>query len=555
MVSLQSPVAHKKGLELILLLGGNLPERIQGNQNGITRLLDILINLAIQLTDNGHVFIEADCTEHEDRQELHIRVSDTGTGLSQEQHEQLFQASPRADNSSTGRPGEKEPGLATSKRLVTLLGGRVSVKSQIGRGSEYSLSVPIHSLPAGNRMTGCPSPLSGRRILVYDAHPLSRRTLRATLLHWGMIVFNTGDIARLLSLLADQEQNTGNFDLVLISLSPKQSSGQDFLFLHTHLRDIYRGPILYLAGSEDWRPPTLMAGSRLVNWQSKPARRSILQQNICELLSIDSVSNTSETQESSEASSPGDISILVAEDNEFNRLLLKKLLEDRGITVCEAGSGEDAVKIAQHHAFDLILMDIHMPGLDGISAAQQIRTILGEQCPPIVSQTADVFPDTVTDNGRQVFDDKLIKPVKPKALEGIINHWILKRNRLPPTRTGALAEISYKKAGFVAAPADDSNSGPNGINSSVPEVLRARLYEEIRRSWAEMKDFQEQMRWKELADLAHQFSGLCGLYGISELTVLARDLEQYSRNEAKLSIPSTMKLLDTIITSLHEPHE
>ena len=234
-------------------------------------------------------------------------------------------------------------------------------------------------------------------------------------------------------------------------------------------------------------------------------------------------------------------------------MLLKKLLEDRGATVYEVGSGADAVEIVQRNAFDLILMDIHMPGLDGISAARKIRTILGEHCPPIVSQTADVFPNAVKDSEKQLFDDKLIKPVKPKALEAIINHWVLKTNMATHTRTGIQGEPKDTEARLVSPSTDNSNSEPNGIDSSVPANLRVPLYEEIQHSWAEMKNLQMQMRWKELTDLAHQFSGLCGLYGQSELTALAKDLEQFSRNKVHGSIPSTMQLLDTIITSLHGP--
>ena len=272
------------------MLGGNLPDNIRGDRNKITQLLSNLVNNAIGFTDNGHVFVEADYAEHDGRQELHIRVSDTGIGLSQEEQEQLFQALSLADNSITRRLGGSGLDLATSKRLVTQMGGRISVQSRMGRGSEFNLNIPVHSFPTDNRMTKYPFALSGRRVLIYDAHPLSRRTLRSTLLHWDMMVFNTGEMEHLRSLLTKQDQDASTFELVLVSLSTKESDGQNFLVLHSHLRHVYQGPILYLVGSRDWNPPIPMGSNELVEWQQKPARRSILQDRICELLSVERVS-------------------------------------------------------------------------------------------------------------------------------------------------------------------------------------------------------------------------------------------------------------------------
>ncbi len=414
-VSMLSSAAHDKGLEFALLLHSDLPPRMHGDPNRVSQVLANLLNNAIKFTDSGHVFVEADYGVSRGVPEVRIRVSDTGIGLTREEKGRLFQAFSQADNTVTRRFGGSGLGLAISKRLVSIMGGSIGVESEKSRGSVFYFSIPC---PASviDREEGSP-PLAGRRVLLCDAQPLSRRSLRATLLRWHMTVFNSNDFEQLYRMLAVDAKAETPCDLLLLGLSQRVCGIMHFSALFSRLRDLYNGPALILGESEQWRPPPPAHLCHRMAWSTKPIRRSTLKHKICELLQIECDPADHPSEGPAKPLPFAGLRILSAEDNEFNRLLIRRLVEERGATLQDACSGHEVVAFAQQTPFDLILMDIHMPGLDGIEAARRICAGLGRNSPPIIALTADLFVDAVDSSQTPVFDDQLSKPVIADALD------------------------------------------------------------------------------------------------------------------------------------------
>ncbi len=544
-VSMLSSAAHDKGLEFALLLHSDLPTRVYGDPNRVSQVLSNLLNNAIKFTDSGHVFVEVDCGESSGEPEVCIRVSDTGIGLTQEEKDRVFKAFSQGDNSVTRRFGGSGLGLAIAKRLASIMGGSIGVESEKSRGSVFHFSIPCRAASGVGQEEDIP-PLAGRRVLLWDSQPLSRRSLRATLLRWHMTVFNSSNFEQLQRLLAADAGAETPCDLLLLGLSPRESGVEHFPALFSRLRDLYNGPVLILVGSERWRPPAPADLCSRMAWSAKPIRRSTLRKKICKLLQFDCDPADHLSEEPAKPPLFTGLRILSAEDNEFNRLLLRRLVEERGATMQDACSGHEAVEIAQQTPFDLILMDIHMPGLDGIEASRRIRAVLGDNSPPIIALTADLFVDVAETSQASVFDDHLAKPVIAEALERAITRWV-GRN---PAGHSAVSDPPGETAGAECQPAPTAER-----KSLLPPDLEEQLHAEIRRLCAELERFQDRPTGEEFADLAHQLRGLAGLYGLDELDATVRDLTQSARNNVPRSIAPALQRLAAIVDVLPQPTE
>ncbi|MET0082642.1 MAG: ATP-binding protein [Sedimenticola sp.] len=548
-VGMLTPSANEKGLELVLLMHNDLPHSMRGDPTRFSQILTNLLNNAIKFTDDGHVFVEADCISTQAGRQVNIRVSDTGIGIAEEEKERLFSAFTQADDSITRRFGGNGLGLVISERLVSLMGGTIGVQSQKGKGSVFYFTIPCSSVGKGLQID-LEADFSGNKVLVYDKHPLSRRALRSTMLHWKFSVSQTGDFDELMGLASPRKGGELENSLVVLGLGHEECSSETFPEMFSSLCDVYKGPVLIMTGDIHWRPPVSSDSLCDVAWSSKPARRKIVLQKIHKLLGKPSTCKKDQAVNLVEMADFDGIRILSAEDNEFNRLLIRRLLEERGVTVCEACTGQEAIDCAVEDSFDLIIMDIHMPGMDGFTAATLIRSVLGDNCPPILSLSADVFASSDQNRNKSVFDDNLIKPVTVELLESAITTWVLDGSRFEFIDSregeGMRAEESMS----------ESNAGINGLDSagelrlSLPPDMESMLYSEITRLHDDLIQANDQAAWEEFAELSHQLCGLSGLYGFDELADAAMLLEQSARNNLTHIIPASLEQLSEAISQI-----
>ena len=197
------------------------------------------------------------------------------------------------------------------------------------------------------------------------------------------------------------------------------------------------------------------------------------------------------------------------EDNEFNRTLLRYLLTEKGAEVVEAASGEEAVGMAKARRYDLIVMDLHMPGIDGAEAARQIRRHSADRCPPILALSADVFSGRQRELGDKSFDEYLIKPISSETLDRVAANWFgSNRNEAVPVASQA------------------SNQAGTGRLEQLPGELRTQLYAEILRLRGVMQSALAESAWQSLRENAHRLYGLVALYGLRELMASAQSVEQ-----------------------------
>ena len=497
-VAVLGPMAKEKGLELILLMHGDLPQYLHGDRARLSQVLLNLFNNAIKFTQSGQVVIEASRRKGcNDVEAVEITVKDTGIGMDQTEQEKLFSPFSQADSSITRRFGGSGLGLSIAHRLVGLMGGEIGAESVKGQGSHFWVRLPCPS-GTGAAPRQATLELYHRRVLVYDANPLTRRSLRSMLVASGAQVFNTGSWSQVLALLCGHTTSI-HFDTVVLGLSASECRPQPLARNIQELRQHHRGLVVLLTGSEDWVPPDAIRTDPEIDWSTKPVRRSVLRRLLGDRR------NEVQPLPASGQEAPGRLhgmQILVAEDNAFNRELLREILHIQGADIDEAVSGDAAIAAAVHGGYDAVLMDLHMPGIDGAEAARRIRAAMGPRTPPIWALTADVFGQTDLGGSEGCFDDWLLKPIDPESL------------------VGRLVELRARNARF---PADEAST-PAVTPAPLPPEIRQRYREEVRTLIGSLRVMLENADRSGAESALHDLEGIVGLFGGARRVGIVRRL-------------------------------
>ena len=424
-VSIQAAAAYEKQLELILLIHTEVPVKITNDGNRIGQVLTNLIANAIKFTEAGYIVIEVFLrASDDDSSVVEVSVTDTGIGMNSQQTAHIFLPFTQADASTSRKFGGTGLGLAISKQLVGLIGGKIGVSSEPGKGSRFWFTIPTDQPLAGYQQPQ--QPLAARRILVYDQNSFSRRSIRNRLLNWGASVFvSTRWIDLLEKLEAAQHEDTP-YHLLVLGLSVQEYGSRLVAEIIEDVRQLVSTPILLLIGAEAQQLSSKNLEHTGVKLISKPPRSERMLRAIQSLLGDSEVTPHHDVKRPAgdnvaDARLTG-MQILVAEDNQFNQDLTRRLLESLGVTVTIAANGQQAFACASAQLFDLIFMDIHMPGMGGIEAGQIIRSGPNRDT-PIIALSADVFACEQDLSGADM-QACITKPVSREKLAEILLSWV-----------------------------------------------------------------------------------------------------------------------------------
>ena len=415
-VDILAPRLYTKDVELTCLIGASANGYFVADAG---RLRQVLLNLAgnaVKFTDHGNVAIEADVSWVDQVPWLRIEVADTGVGIPEDAHAQLFSMFRQVDSSPARRYGGSGLGLAISRRIVDAFGGRIGFRSTLGKGSTFWVEVPLKFSGEAAPVDG--ARLAGRKILVVDDNPTNRSVFRRQLESWGATVFCATDAAE---ALQEMEAGTsGPYDLALIDHQMPGITGLDLgreMQSSHHLGQIKR--ILATSGpTTQLRREALEAGfaATLV----KPLRQSALLDRIVALLS-DGTEPAPPAPAAVSVSTPSHLRVLVVDDSTTNQLVAVAFLDRLGIRADVAGDGAEAVRMVVGGNYDLVLMDLHMPDTDGYTATKMIRALDGDKSRiTIVAMTANAMEgdrDTCLAAG---MDDYISKPIDRRRLAKLI---------------------------------------------------------------------------------------------------------------------------------------
>ncbi|MCL4205134.1 MAG: response regulator [Pirellulaceae bacterium] len=414
--------AHAKGLELACRIHPDTPDRLIGDIGRLRQVVNNLLSNAIKFTERGEVVVQVEPQSLQaDSVELLVTVSDTGIGIPAEKQRLVFAAFEQADTSSTRRFGGTGLGLTISSHLAEYMGGRLWVESEVDRGSHFRFTARFGLARDDKQLPSSPSArISGTRVLVVDDNATNRQILSEMLRNWGIRVTVAEDARQALVALQTARQQGDPFALVLNDACMPDIDG--FNLAEKIREDQHLGGTIIMMLTSGDRPGDIQRCGNLNigTYLLKPIKQSELFDALMSELGVtsaeDEPSQGSADQEN--ATVHGPLRVLLAEDSLFNQKLAVGLLERRGHSVVVAQHGREALAAIEQNSFDLVLMDIQMPEMDGLEATRAIRAReldCGGHL-PIIAMTAHAMKGDRERCLEAGMDAYVAKPVRAKDL-------------------------------------------------------------------------------------------------------------------------------------------
>jgi len=415
--------AAQIGLDLVYEIDANVPEQIVGDSLRLRQVLMNLVSNAIKFTQDGEVFVKVHLLKASTHKELEIsfEVQDTGIGIPPDKMERLFKAFSQVDSSTTRKYGGTGLGLVISEKLTGMMGGKIIVTSEPGKGTCFTFSIQT---TAGTKSGPAyvhydMNSLAGKQVLVVDDNATNRCILKNQLEHWKLVptLANSGKEA------IDILSRSTVFDLLLTDMQMPEMDGIE---LAEFTRQKYpQLPIILLSSIGDnclKEHPGLFKSVL-----TKPIKQHILCKNILsELQQADDTQRMEEQNDkqklSVEFAQKHPLRLLVAEDNIINQQIILKILNLLGYDVVLAENGQEALELANKDNYDMILMDVQMPEMDGLEATRQIRKNEKLQ-PVIIAMTANAMQGDREECMRTGMNDYLSKPLNLDDLVNMLKKW------------------------------------------------------------------------------------------------------------------------------------
>jgi len=552
--------ARSKGLELVVQSEG-VPPLLRGDPTRLSQALLNLMSNAVKFTDRGAVVLRCVLEEADaDALRLRFSVRDSGVGVPPDKLDKLFNAFEQADTSTTRRFGGTGLGLAITRRLALLMGGDVGADSVLGQGSCFWFTARFErahaTAPAalGNTVSGS---LWGRRALVVDDQPDARAALADMLRRLGLQVDSAASGADALQQVQLAGRAQRPYELLLLD---EHMPGLDGCATLVRLRQqlgTTLPPSLLITDGDIGRSGAQLRSAGFDGVLGKPVTLSGLHGSIARLAGERPASPLRRPPQAHEAAlrqQHAGARVLLAEDNPINQEVASELLRAVGLRVDLAATGEQAVQLARDGAYDLVLMDMQMPEMDGLAATRVLRSLPAYAHTPILAMTANAFGDdrqACLDAG---MDDHLAKPVDPELLYAMLGRWLPAQADCsaqaaatpPPPRQDALVAAPppplVSAAVPAAAPAAEPDQAPDFSGIPGLTMARALLYlpgrdqvfaRVLRQFVANYADGLPGLPqalaagdWGQARQQLHSLRGACGAVGAITLMAQAQALEQ-----------------------------
>jgi CheY-like chemotaxis protein/HPt (histidine-containing phosphotransfer) domain-containing protein len=523
--------ATAKKIELVLRFERDVPDSVVGDPGRLRQVIVNLVGNAIKFTDGGEVVVRVAVNERRDRDVvLQFSVSDTGIGIAREKHATIFKPFEQADASTTRKYGGTGLGLAICSNLIELMKGRVWVESEAGKGSVFHFTV---TLALGGPVTKAPlsmdaSLLRGLRAVVVDDNQTNLAVVSEMLKGWQMTVDAVDNGTDALEMLERRAATGQGHAVALFDAHMPGMDGFDLAAKMQERRALAdtRRVMMTLMGQRGDAARCTELGVRA--YLRKPVKEAELLETLVTVMGppTEGAPPPLVTQHTLKESLRG-LDVLVAEDNQVNQKLVTKLLESMGHQVVVVDNGASAVSAVEARRFDLVLMDVQMPVMDGLSATAAIRERersrgRGERL-PIVALTANALKGDRERCLEAGMNEFLTKPIRKEALAEVLRQW------MPPT-PGAVREpapppMAAKSAGFMLA---DALGRTGGDRELLREIVGIVL-EDAPKQLAALATARDRGDAPEIKRLAHALRGAVSNVGAQPLVAAIQELEAVAR--------------------------
>jgi signal transduction histidine kinase/DNA-binding response OmpR family regulator len=534
--------ADEKGLELLCDIAPDLPELVAGDPGRLRQILLNLVSNAIKFTAHGEVALKAqiDAEDHGSRV-VRFTVADTGIGIPEEKQVFIFSPFTQADSSTTRRYGGTGLGLTISARLVAMMGGRIWLESEPGRGTQFHFTVrlKVSSRTAEADVMVPLETLNGLRILVVDDNKTNRRILHGMLTRWGAQITCAESASQALSELDSVCKGERHYQLVLTDM---HMPGVDGFGLVQEIRrrpEVYPVTVVMLTSAGHSGDAEHCRELGIHSYLYKPVRKQELLAAILRALGHPQASLPPAVMPAARPARATSLHILLAEDNRTNQIVATRMLQKMGHTVDVAGNGKEAISLLTTHRFDLILMDVQMPEMDGLSATRTIRESerTTRRHLPIIAMTAHAMKGDRERCIEAGMDGYVSKPISSQEVEVAIAGVLGQRSEPAPV-TGLEAkplEVDHEHATPPAAPSRIGwNMGETlerlgGDEKLFHEVIEIFL-DDVPKHMASLRRAIAAGDAEAVEGAAHTLKGELGYLGVSEVSQKARELEEFGRN-------------------------
>jgi two-component system sensor histidine kinase/response regulator len=532
-VDLLAERAHTKGLELACSIPADLVTNVRGDPLRLGQVLTNLVGNAIKFTDQGSVVIRVASTEEIAKKvTMRFDVSDTGVGISPEAQSRIFDEFSQADGSTTRKHGGSGLGLAISKQLVEMMGGNIQVESALGAGSTFSFTASFEkqddprAAPMGM--------LTGVRALIVESTAINRGILHSQMSNWGMTNRLALAPQQAIDLLAEAATRGAPYDLAIVDLG---LPGMDALELARRIRaraDIGKVRLVMLT-----RRQVDIRNARDAGYDAclaKPVRQTVLYECLVNVMAgepQETVALPAVSQPANTAPAGLRGNILLVEDNLINQQVALGILQIQGYNVTVVSNGREALEAHAQGAFDLILMDCHMPEMDGFEATRELRgreRSSGGKRMPIIALTANAMAQDREECLNAGMDDHLSKPFSMQTLQDMLDRWMPKA----PAAQAKAAEPAEPAPGRAGEVLDRrvldqlSKVLTNGKPELLSRVINLYLVESPK-LMQKLKQAAVASDALEIARSAHSLKSSSGNVGAKVLSRYCADIEASAR--------------------------
>ena len=566
-ITICSPKSNEKGLELIINKPGAIPSQFVGDP---LRLGQVLINLAtnaIKFTERGEVVIAVEYIQTIVKQvELKFIVKDTGIGISKEKIKQLFQSFSQVDTSITRKYGGTGLGLAISKHLVELMQGEIQVNSILGIGSEFSFTAKFSlSTSESVRKTFLPDNLlKGMKVLIVDDNQTAREIISELLSSHAVKVFSASSGKVAIQLLEKADNEGMPFDLVLMDWKMPEMDGLEALNNIRSISQLNSVPTIIMVTAYEREKLIQQAKqTRLDGIIAKPVTSSILVDEMMNAFSKHA-GNLQPAIQKTHYNVEGITlfekkRIMLVEDNRINQQVAKEVLESMKLVVIIANNGVEALSFLETTKFDLILMDIQMPEMDGYQATTEIRKQLKFKNLPIIAMTAHAMSGDKEKCFSAGMNDHIAKPIDLNQLTKVLTKWLNKD--IDPLQPILISDKIVEENTLSLPdeiPGIKHAEGLKKINGNHPLYykLLKQFYQDHRGTVDEIQKQLDEQDKHSAQLLTHTIKGVAGNLGATELYKAATNLEQALINTSDYKQPLALfkKSFDILMPGLAKLH-